>query len=127
MWYSVGCGIQYLTKYLSQVLNTTTLNLTFHVKTLPGARVRRVALKVIAELAYYNDYHLIILLAGINDVSKLCWHPSRHAVPRFNSAREIEEAIDYEMKWAASKVTEYTATPVIFASLAGMDLLAVVL
>lgn len=110
------------TKHLSQVLNKTTLNIIYHVVTVSGARMRRIALRAITELGFYNGYHLIILTAGINDVSKLVWHPSRRAVPRYDSVHKIVECTVYEMQNAVERVRRFTATPVLLASLSGMDL-----
>lgn len=110
------------TRHLSQVLNKTTLNVKFHVRSVSGARMRHITLKAITELAYYNEYHLVILMAGINDVSKLLRHPSRHAVPRFESVYETVMCTMHEMRTAVNKVSRFTTSPVVIASLPGMDL-----
>lgn len=109
-------------RQLSQVLNNTSLNMVFNVKTVPGARMKGIALKTITELAYNNRYHLIILIAGINDVSRLLRHPSWHAVPRFGSVNEIVSHTLHEMRAAMCKIYRFASSPVVLASLPGMDL-----
>lgn len=103
-------------------LNIATLNIEFHVKTVPGAKMDQIALKAMAELAYYDGYHLVILVGGINNVSKLFWQPDRYAGPRYRSVDLLVNYTLREMGVAVQKVKAYTNIPVSLAAMAGMDL-----
>lgn len=109
-------------RQLYGALNVTTLNIEFHVRTVPGAKMDQLALKSITELAYWDGFHLVILVGGINNLSKLYWHPGRHAGPRYRSVSQLVDYTLREMRAAVQKVQSFTSVPVALASMAGMDL-----
>lgn len=111
-------------RHLQEVLDLTSLNLSYMVITLPGAKLSDIAIKTIAELSYCDLYHyeLVILAGGINNVSKLVYGPTRHAVPRYRSSRDLVTSTLWEMEKAVGKIKSYFDVPVAMASLSGISL-----
>lgn len=112
------------TRHLQDILDQTSLNLSFHVITLPGAKLNDLALKTIAELSYHdlNYYSLVILVGGINNLTKLVYRPTRHAIPRHKACCNLINFTLNEMGKAIERIKFYFATPVALASLTGIDL-----
>lgn len=108
-------------RHLETYLNATALNLDFTVKTLPGARLSNIALSAMAALSYSDVYHLVII-AGINDMSKLVHLPSKHALPRYASKTELIDRTLDVCKASMEKICAITDVPVVLATIAGMDL-----
>lgn len=109
-------------RFLQQALNQTTLNLHFEVHTLPGAKIAAIALKTLAELSYQNSFHLVIIMGGINNITKLQHYPSKHAVPRYAQAQDLIEYTLVELKTAMDKIRAISEVPSSLATLAGIDL-----
>lgn len=109
-------------KLLEPELNKTSLNLSFTVKVLPGAGLHRITLKALTSLSYDNAFDLLILAGGINDLTKLVHLPTRHALPRYNSANNLAEAVLFEMRKSINKISKITSIPLVLATLPGMDL-----
>lgn len=112
------------TRGLEDRLNRTSSNLRFTVFTLPGANLKTIMLKILATLSYDNSYHLVFVVGGINNMTRLLHNPSRHAVPRFRSVTDLVENTLSAMRTALDKITAITEIPVVLASLPGMDLSA---
>lgn len=110
--------------HLQGMLDQTSLNLSFRVIMIPGARLDTLALKTLAELSYCDSYtyNLIILVGGINNLTKLIYRPTRHAMPRYISPTDLINTTLNEMEKAIRKIRFYFNIPVTMASLAGIDL-----
>lgn len=76
-------------RYLGRTLNNTSLNIKFTVRSLPGARMLNIAQYTVTDLSQRNDFHLAIIMGGINDMSNLVYYPTKHALPRFGNTNEI--------------------------------------
>lgn len=109
-------------RQLRGALSDVTLNIEFHVRSIPGAKMEQIALRAMTELAYWDEYHLIILVGGINNLSKIFWHPSRYAGPRYRSVSQLVDHTLRDMRSAVRRVKTLTNVPVLLASMAGMDL-----
>lgn len=109
-------------KLLEHELNKSTFNFLFVVKVLPDAGLHRITLKALTSLSYDNSYDMLILAGGINDLTKLAYLPTRHALPRSNSADDLAETALFEMRKSINKITKITSIPVVLATLPGMDL-----
>lgn len=102
-------------------LNMTPLNLHFTVISLSGADLNTITLKTLTQLSYPNSYQLILIVAGINSMTKLLYNPSRHAVPRHGSAEVLIENTLAAMRVAIGKIKAITPMPVVLATVPGMD------
>lgn len=109
-------------RHLQQILNQTTLNLSFKVHTLTGAKIAAIALKTLTELSYHNSFHLVIIMGGINNITRLHHYPSKHAVPRYAQAHDLIESTLVELKTAMDKIRAISEVPSSLATLAGMNL-----
>lgn len=49
---------------LASILSRTSLNLSFRVECLPGAKLERIMIKVLTCIAHKDDYDLIFLTGG---------------------------------------------------------------
>lgn len=112
------------TRGLEYSLNSTSLNLRFTVFTLPGASLNTIMLKALTSLSYSNTYQLVLLIGGINNMTRLLYNPTRHAVPRFRSTVDLVEHTLSAMRITIDKISAITNMPVVLASLPGMDLAA---
>lgn len=112
------------TRGLEDRLNLTSSYLHFTVITLPGANLNSIMLKILASLSYTNSYQMVIVVGGINNMTRLLHNPSRHAVPRFREVTDLVENTLSAMRVALSKIIAITEKPVVLASLPGMDLSA---
>lgn len=108
-------------RYLRERLTRTSLNIRFTVKSLPGADLRGITLKALIEISY-DDYHLIILAGGINNITRLFHRPSRHVVPRHYDPADLANITADEMRLALHRIQGITSTPVVMASLVGIRL-----
>lgn len=86
------------------------------------ARMSNIALSAMAALSYPETYHLVIIMGGINDLSKLVYAPTKHALPRYgNLYDQINLTLD-SFRESIGKIRKITEVPVILATLAGMEL-----
>lgn len=69
-------------RHLQSYLNDTSFNIYFTVVTLPGATLRRIMHEAIEIVRCSRPYQLIIIAGGINDLTVLHRHPTRHVFPR---------------------------------------------
>lgn len=104
--------------------SSRNLNLIFKVSVLPGAKLHDLAMKTITELSYCDlcHYQLVILAGGINNMSKLVYRPTRHAIPRYRSSESLVNYTLSELEKAVGKITSFFDIPVAVASLSGIDL-----
>lgn len=111
-------------RHLQGMLDQTSLNLSFRVIMMPGARLNTLALKTLTELSYCDlyTYNLIIIVGGVNNLTKLAYKPTRHAVPRFTSLHDLVNVTLLEMEKAIGKIKTYSDIPVALASVTGIDL-----
>lgn len=108
-------------RHLEPLLNDNTLNLHFTVKSLPGAKIADIALSAMASLSYSKIYDLTIIAGGINDMSRLAYSPTKHALPRYgNTTVLIDNTLD-ALRISIEKIRSITTYPVILATIAGMD------
>lgn len=104
-------------------LETTSLNLRFTVRCIPGARIEELGLHIRACLSYQHDYDLVMLIGGINNITRIRFRPVRHATLRYLSEREICLSITSQLQEALEKIAEISVTPVVIATIPGMNLI----
>lgn len=111
-------------QHLYDVLDMTSLNLSFRVITVSGAKLNELALKAIAEPSYYDPCHfnLVIFAGGINNLTKLSYRPTRHAILRFKTSWDLINLTRVEAEKAIDKIKSYFNIPVALASLTGINL-----
>lgn len=105
-------------------LCTASPNLNFEVKCIPGGKLDQLMLKAMANLSYYDDIDLVLLIGGINNITRLRYTPSRHATLRYLSREEICDMIMQEMYRVTDRISSISEIPVIIPTLCGMDLSA---
>lgn len=110
------------TRFLQNFLNQASLNLRFHVITLPGASLQRIADVAIQTLDNSYNYQLTILAGGINNITMLRYRPTRHATLRYRSATSLIENTIREIRICLEAVQEHSFMPVAIASISGMHL-----
>lgn len=91
-------------RHIESHLNATSLNICFTVKMLPGARLTDIVLSAMASLSYTEVYHLVLLIGGINDLSKLVYLPSKHALPRFGNHDDLVNRTLESFRQSMSKI-----------------------
>lgn len=109
-------------RHLESRLNGTTLNIHFTVKMHPGARMANIALSAMTALSYSDTYHLVVIIGGINDLSKLVYTPTKHALPRYGNSHDLTNRTIDLFRESMSKIRRITEVPVVLSTLAGMDL-----
>lgn len=110
-------------RHLGERLTRTSLNVRFTVISLPGADMRRITLKALVEISY-DDYHLIILAGGINNITCLFHRPSRHVLPRHYDPTDLANITADKMRLALYRIQRITYTPVVMSSLVGIRLVS---
>lgn len=110
------------TRFLQNYLNQTSLNIRFHVITISGATLQRIADVAIQTLSNMHYYHLTIIAGGINNITMLRYRPVRHATLRYRSADCIIENTIRQIRICIEAIQEHTYMPVAVASLSGMHL-----
>lgn len=108
---------------LGSLLNNTSLNLTFTVECLPGARIERIGLRIMTCLAYASNFELVIFIGGINDITKVKFNPTRHATLRYFSSWEICDRIMTQLYFTRAKLAEIFNIPIYVATIPGMNLI----
>lgn len=101
-------------------LNMTSLNLCFTVVSLPGANLNTITLRTLTLLSYANTYQLIIVVGGINNMTRLLYNPTRHAVPRHGSPDTLTENTLTAMRASIEQIRAATSMPVALATLPGI-------
>lgn len=108
---------------LESLLNNTSLNLTFTVECLPGARIERIGLRIMSCLAHTSTYEMVLFVGGINDVTKVKFNPARHATLRYTSSQTICDSIMSQLYLARDNLAKIFDVPVYIATIPGMDLI----
>lgn len=108
---------------LEYYLNSTSLNLNFEVKCLPGARIEEIGLRTMTSIAYNDTIDLVLLIGGINDITKLKYHPSRHATLRYPTSSEICDKVMLALYKTRDKLANIFEVPICIATIPGMDLI----
>lgn len=111
-------------KGLEVKLNTTSLNLCFTVVSLSGANLSTITAKAQTILAHPNQFQLILIAGGINNMTRLLHNPSRHAVPRHGSSEALTENTLAAMRLTVETIKSITPMPVVLATLPGINLAA---
>lgn len=111
-------------RHLQSYLNDTSFNIYFTVVTLPGATLRRIMHEAIEIVRCSRPYQLIIIAGGINDLTVLHRHPTRHVFPRTRVVPNLINHILHEMHYCIDGISHHTNTPVALAMLSGINLAA---
>lgn len=109
-------------RFIEPRLNAASPRIYFTVRMLPGARLSDIALAAMTALSYADEYHLVLILGGINDLSKLVRLPTKHALPRYGNPDELINRTLDSFRLAMNKIRSITNVPVILSTVAGMDL-----
>lgn len=109
-------------KYLENILSRNSLNLKIRVECLPGARLERIMMRILSCIAHYDNYNLVIIAGGINDLTCLKFNPCRHATLRHLNAVRMCDAFMSRLRSIYSRIERITATPIVISTLPGMDL-----
>lgn len=105
-------------------LDNTTLNFRFHVECLPGAKLDRIMLKALTNLSYFDNVDMVILLGGINNITRVRRTPLWHATLRYRDCSEICDSVIQEYYRITDRIMAVSDVPVVIATLAGMNLAA---
>lgn len=109
-------------RFIESELNNTSLNVRFTVMMLPGARMAGIKTSAMTKLAHTNCYHLTLIIGGINDISKLAYIPTKHALPRFGNTDELIDHTMDAIRTSMQDIRSVSAAPVVMSTIAGMDL-----
>lgn len=108
-------------RYIESELNNTSLNVRFTVKMIPGARMASIKTSAKSILAHTNSYHLTLIIGGINDMSRLAYLPTKHALPRFGNTDELVTRTMDAIRSSIEDIRSVSTSPVIMSTIAGMD------
>lgn len=109
-------------RYLASTLADISSNFDFTIRSLPGAKISDITQYAAAALTRPNDYHLVILMGGINNMSRLAYHPTKHALPRFGNTDELINRTMDAIRSAMHEVRSISQTPIVISTIAGMEL-----
>lgn len=100
-----------------------SLNLSFTVRCIPGARIEELGLCIRASISYETNFDLVLLIGGINDVTKIKYRPTRHATLRYLSKRRTCSWVMSQLRDVVNKTRVISTIPVVVATLPGMSLI----
>lgn len=109
---------------LSFLLNSTSLNFFFEVICLPGARIEEIGLKIMTSISYNDSFDMVLLIGGINDITRLKFRPSRHATLRYSTSSETCDKIMARLYETRDKLANILDIPVYIATIPGMNLIS---
>lgn len=111
-------------RHIKENLNNISFKFNFTVISLPGANLHQITLKVLTSLSYTNNFKLVIISGGINNMTKLVHIPTRHALPRYGSVNIMTESVLSEIRRAVYKIKKITDIPIVVATFPGIDLVS---
>lgn len=110
---------------LEQLLCNNHWNIRFRVEVEPGATLNKMMDKL---LIMYRDsaqeHNLIIIFAGICNVTRLVYEPAKMAVPRFDTVEKIVSEFRNECSRLLEIFGEVSRVPVILSPTVGIDMMA---
>lgn len=109
-------------RYIEAELNNTSLNVRFTVIMLPGARMTNIRSSAMSKLSHSDSYHLTLIIGGINDMSRLAYLPTRHALPRYGNTDELISHTMEAIRTSIHDIRSVSSSPVIMSTIAGLDL-----
>lgn len=99
------------------------LNMNFTIRCIPGARIQDLGLCIRASISYQITYDLVILIGGINDVTRISYRPERHATLRYLSKRRTCDWVMSQLRELLNRSRLIANIPVVIATLPGMSLI----
>lgn len=109
-------------RHLDTILNSMDPNFAFISKCLPGARLNRIIANVKETLLENNTFSLIIILGGINDITKIDSRALWLIKTRFDTVTETVTYVNTEIKDGLVTLQASTQIPVVFCPIVGLDL-----
>lgn len=70
------------------------------------------------------DYQLIILVGGINNVTRLHYGPARYIQPRYRNMNTLVHSVTNYMRDGVNQIRQITTSPVVVGTLVGARLLS---
>lgn len=108
-------------RHLDTLLNSMDPNFAFIGKSFPGARLNRIIVKTIETLLENNTFSLIIILGGINDITKIANRPLWLIKTRYGSIDETVTHVNSEIR-SGLEALKVTQIPVVFCPVVGLNL-----
>lgn len=108
-------------RYLEPFINKTSLNVIFTVKMLPGARISSIIHNAKTKLSRRHNFNLVLIIGGINDMSKLVYSPSKHALPRYGNMAELIDQTLETIRLSMYDLRASINVPAVLSTIAGME------
>lgn len=109
-------------KHLDTLLNSMDPNFAFIGKSFSGARLNRIIDKTIEILTENNTFSLIVILGGINDITKIAKRPLWLIKTRYDSVPETVMQVNDAIKHGQEKLKAATQIPSVFCPVVGLKL-----
>lgn len=97
-------------------------NFAFIGTCLPGATINRIVKKAVKILAENNTFSLVIILGGIDDITKLASRPLWLVKTRFDNITATVDYVGNEIKTGSEILQASTQIPVVFCPVVGLNL-----
>lgn len=109
-------------RHLDMDLNSRDPGFAFVCKCLPGASFMKVVQKAREIITRNNTFSMIILLAGINDVTELIRQPEKMVKIRFTSVSDTLDHLKAQINEGIEALQNTTQIPITVCPLVGIDL-----
>lgn len=103
-------------------LNAMDPDFVFICKCLPGANLQKVTQVAKEMIAANNTFSLIVIFAGINDVTQLIRKPMKLVRTRFLSVEDTYDHLKKKIIEGLISIQAVTQIPVVFSPVLGLDL-----
>lgn len=90
---------------------------------LPGAKFDKIALKFMATRSYEKKYDLLILVGGINNITRTEYQPVKHATLQYVNRDRMLNTILNCLSREVQKIVGISSIPIVIATIPGMDLI----
>lgn len=110
------------TRNLDIDLNSMDPDFAFVCKCLPGASLMRVVKQTREYIQFNNNFSLIVILAGINDVTQLIREPVKIVKIRRPSVSETFDYLKQQIDEGIEILKTTTQIPFTFCPIVGIDL-----
>lgn len=109
-------------RHMDLDLNAKDTDFAYICKCLPGANLKKVVQSVTAIIRHNNTFSLIIIFAGINDVTQLIRKPLKFVRSRFLSVEDTVEHLQQSLNEGLNTIKAATQIPVAFCPIIGLSL-----
>lgn len=109
-------------RHLDLDLNGLDADFAYICKCLPGAGIKRVIQSAMDLIKKNNTFSLIIIFAGINDITQLVRKPLKYVRSRFLTSEDTIDHLHQCLSDGLNTIKAATQIPVVFCPIIGINL-----